>query len=70
MLVTNFNKRQKDAYIKALREYRKDNKTTLYIDNNAFTSYGKDENMCALRLKRYEDLTEFWRIFDKNEQRN
>lgn len=66
MLITNFNRNKKERYMKAVKEFRKVNpKTSLYVDNNAYTAYGKDENMCALRLSGYrEDLSDFWEIYD------
>lgn len=65
-LITNFNKAQEPLFREAIKQSGKD---FLYIREDAYWCDGtKDESMMALWSKRYEDLSDFWRLFEKLEE--
>jgi hypothetical protein len=50
MFITNFNQRDKEEYIKAVKEYkRRTGNNDIYVDNNAYANGYKLDGACALR---------------------
>lgn len=68
MLLTNFNKKDKEKYSKLLEVYKKrTGNKDIYIDNNAYVNGHKLEDHCALRCKfeSYDNLNTFYRLQDE-----
>ena len=69
-LITNFIKKERPIYQKAIEEYGWDG---LYISEDAYWRDGtKDKSLLSLRYKGEEcgDLSEFWKIFRELKNRN
>lgn len=69
MLVTNISNKEKDKYLKYIKEYReKTGNKDIYLDNNAYSNGVKLEDCCAIRSNTgdVENLNIFYRIKDKH----
>ena len=61
-VVTNFNLSDEYLHLQAIQKY---GKTTIYISDYAEDIYGHELSDCkSLHDSSFQDLTEFWKIFD------